>query len=224
MSQVLVVAAHPDDEALGAGATLARHTLSGGAVHILFLTDGVAARCSVDAKARDARRAAATAAAEILGAKPPRYFDGPDNQLDTLPLLTIAKAVEKAIAEVNPAIIYTHHGADLNVDHRVAHQAVLTAARPMPGMPVRAIYAFEVPSSTEWSSPAIGEPFHPTRFVDATRTLDRKTAALAAYKEEMRPFPHPRSIEAVQALMRWRGATVGCETAEAFEVIRDIVR
>lgn len=216
---VLVIAAHPDDEALGCGGAMARHSAQGEDVHVLFLADGVSSReGGGDA---DARAAAAREAAKVLGAKPPRFAGMPDNKLDTVPLLDVIKAVEAALADVAPDVVYTHHGGDLNVDHRIAQQATLTACRPLAGCPVRAIYAFEVPSSTEWNDDA--QPFIPNRFVDISATLDAKMKALACYSDEMRPFPHPRSVEAIEALAKWRGATAGLEAAEAFHVIRRVV-
>ena len=218
---VLVIAAHPDDEALGCGGVLARHSGQGEEVHVLFLADGVTSRDEAGEAEAGARAAAAFEAAKALGAKPPRFAGMPDNKLDTVPLLDVIKAVEEALAETAPDVVYTHHGGDLNVDHRIAHQAVLTACRPQPRSPVRAIYAFEVPSSTEWNDQP--EVFIPNRFVDISATLDAKMKALACYAGEMRPFPHPRSVEAIEALARWRGASAGLEAAEAFHVIRRVV-
>lgn len=218
---VLVVAAHPDDEVLGCGGTVARHAAAGDRVHVVIAGEGATAR-DVDAGSKDERAAlakAAQAAAATLGSEPPRMLGLPDNRLDTLPLLDIIKPIEAVVAEVNPDTVYTHHGGDLNIDHRIVHQAVLTACRPVPGSPVRRLYAFETLSSTEWG---IGEPFRPGHFVAIVGQLDRKRAALKHYDREMRAFPHARSFEAVDALARLRGATVGLEAAEAFVVIRDV--
>lgn len=128
------------------------------------------------------------------------------------------------IQEVKPETVYTHAGGDLNSDHRVAHESVITACRPVAGMPVRNIYTFEVPSSTEWASTAIGEHFVPTRFVDIKEYVETKMKAIGCYDFEiMRPFPHPRSLENIQALARVRGMAVGLEAAEAFMVVREVV-
>lgn len=218
--KVLVVAAHPDDEALGCGGTLARHAMAGDDVDILFLADGVGSRGSREAL--EARRQAARSAATILGVRPPRFDDLPDNCMDTVPLLDIVQRVETVVRAVEPEHIYTHHVGDLNIDHRLTAQAVLTACRPMAGSPVRSIHAFEVPSSTEWAAPTGATAFLPQRFVDIGAVLERKIAALAAYEIEMRAFPHPRSVEAITALARWRGAAAGLSAAEAFMVIREI--
>lgn len=199
-----------------------RHKQAGDTVHVLFLADGETAR---DAKAADRiadRRAQARLACEILGAEAPRFEDFPDNRMDTVPLLEVTKVVEKVVSALKPSIVYTHHAGDLNVDHRVAHQAVMTACRPLPGSSVRSIYAFEVASSTGWAGPA-WLPFAPTRFVGIEQQWSAKLRALRSYSDEMLAFPHVRSFEAVEALARWRGASVGVAAAEAFEVLREVV-
>ncbi len=226
---VLVVAAHPDDELLGCGGTLARHADAGDEVHILILAEGATARKGLAVgDARDATlqalRAAATRAAAIIGAHPPRFQGFPDNRMDGLPLIRVVRVVEAAVEAVRPDVVYTHHGGDLNIDHRITHQAVLTACRPLPENGVRTLLAFETVSSSEWASEAVGTPFRPQRFVDIGAHLDRKCRALACYETEMRPFPHARSLAGVDALARHRGASAGLEAAEAFMVIRDIDR
>ena len=220
-SCILAVVAHPDDEVLGAGGTLARHAASGDEVHIVFLTDGVGARGN-DRAAVERRAKAARLAASLLGACEPQFLGYPDNRLDRVDLLDITQAIEQVIKEIAPSTIYTHHAGDLNIDHVLCHRAVLTACRPMAGSKVRRIYAMEVPSSTEWSSPYSASAFVPTHFVDISATQEAKRRALEAYAEEMRAFPHPRSFEAIDALATWRGASAGLHVAEAFMVLREI--
>ncbi|WNK01382.1 PIG-L deacetylase family protein [Thalassospiraceae bacterium LMO-JJ14] len=224
MARVLVVAAHPDDEVLGCGGAMARHAMEGDKVNVLFLADGVSSRLGDNFEAECTEREnCARLASEILGAGPPEFLRLPDNAMDSLPLLKVVNLVEEVISRFVPSIIYTHHGGDLNIDHRIAHQAVITSCRPVPGSPVRAIYGFETLSSTEWASPASGTAFRPNRFVDITSTLELKTRALSAYKQEIQAFPHIRSHEALAALVRLRGATAGVGAAEAFAVEREIV-
>jgi N-acetylglucosamine malate deacetylase 1 len=220
-AKVLIVAAHPDDEVLGCGGTIARHADAGDAVDILFVSDGVGARAGSTADL-DRRCKSARAAAEILGARPPYFLNLPDNRLDSVPLLDIIKAIEKFVFELSPTRVYTHHSGDLNIDHRLVHEAVVTACRPISESHVRYLFAFEVLSSTEWGTHAGEAQFWPDHFVDVHNQMDRKLAALAAYAEEMHPFPHPRSIEAVRALATMRGATAGLEAAEGFLTIRVI--
>lgn len=223
MKHILIVAAHSDDEALGCGGTIAAQVELGAEVTVMFLTDGVGARQVNSLEPGVVHRAEASRkAGDILGVKGIVQRDFPDNRLDSVPMLDIVKSIEPVIADLKPSIILTHFADDLNVDHRVCHQAVLTACRPQPGHPVRTILGFEVPSSTEWafSAPA----FAPNYFVDISEHLPHKLRALDAYHEEMRPPPHPRAATSVEALARWRGATAGCAAAEAFTVIRTMVQ
>ncbi|MGO9088649.1 MAG: PIG-L deacetylase family protein [Candidatus Sulfotelmatobacter sp.] len=224
--KVLVIAAHPDDEVLGCGATAARLIVEGNEVHFAILGEGVTSRHHDRADADAAQLATlhrqVHAAAAKLGVKNVVSHKLPDNRLDTVPLLDIVKIIEDLVERIRPEVIYTHHGGDLNIDHAVIHRAVLTATRPTPGQPVREIYAFEVPSSTEWAFQRIEPSFRPNVFVDVTRTLEAKIAAMECYESEARKFPHPRSPEALRALaMRW-GSVAGCAAAEAFELVRSI--
>ena len=225
---VLVVAAHPDDEVLGCGATIARHAANGDRVHILILAEGATSRRAqrdrgASKQALSRLGACAQRAGRILGAKSVTLEDLPDNRLDSVDLLDIVKIVERHVERLSPHTIYTHHSGDLNVDHRKVHEAVATACRPLPGAAVRRLLSFEVPSSTEWQLPGSQPPFQPTCFVDASRTLALKLRALRAYAQEMRPFPHPRSLRAVEHLAKWRGASAGLAAAEAFIVAREII-
>lgn len=219
---ILVVAAHPDDEALGCGGTIARWVDEGAEVHLAFMADGIGARIPgpEEERALHQRRDAANSAANILGATSVKFDDLPDNQLDSIPLLDIAQGVEALINRYQPETVLTHHAGDLNIDHRRVHQAVMTACRPQSGHPVKTLLCFEVMSSTEWQPACTSIPFEPHWYVDISTTLDRKLAALDAYSEEMRPWPHPRSIKAVDYRARWHGATIGCEAAEAFMLAR----
>jgi len=218
-TNVLVVAAHPDDEALGCGGAIARHSDRGDHVDILFLADGVGARGGDRADVLARRREAARGAATILGAKEPQFRDFPDNRLDSIDLLDIVQSVEEVLASRPYDIVYTHLEGDLNVDHQIVNRAVRTATRPTPTQSVRTVLAFEVPSSSEWAfsySPAQ----QPNLAISIADQMERKIAALRAYGSELRDPPHPRSIEAVRGLATWRGASHGLASAEAFTIIR----
>ena len=218
---VLIVAAHTDDEVLGCGGTIARHVAEGDAVYAVFMADGVSSRTHADQDDHAARNSSAERARKILGIRENFYFGLPDNRLDSLPLIEIVKRLESIIAQLQPNVIYTHHSGDLNVDHRIAHQAVLTACRPLPGSSVQEIYAFEVMSSTEWSG-QFAEPFIPNHFVDISNHLDKKMAGLQEYSVEMRSEPHSRSIQHLLHLVHHRGHTVGVHAAEAFLTVRTL--
>jgi LmbE family N-acetylglucosaminyl deacetylase len=160
--------------------------------------------------------------AEFLGARDLFLYSLPDNRFDQVPLLDVVKVVERLVSDLSPRIIYTHHSGDLNIDHTVTHRAVLTATRPVVGCPVKEIYAFEVPSSTEWAFQRLERPFTPNVFVDISATIEKKITGMEMYESEARVFPHPRSPEALRVIARRWGTVVGLEYAEAFELIRSV--
>ena len=223
---VLIVAAHPDDEVLGCGGTVARMVREENSVYIAILGEGITSRYDERERADqglvDALHARSRKVAEVLGATELFTYDLPDNRFDTVPLLDVVKIVEGLIESLKPEVIYTHHGGDLNIDHQVVHRAVLTASRPLADCPVKRLYAFEVPSSTEWSFGQLQPVFRPNVFTDISATLETKIEAMGLYEDEARPFPHPRSPEALRAIARKWGSTVGMEAAEAFELIREV--
>lgn len=223
---ILVVAAHPDDEVLGCGGTVARLAREGGTIRIAILGEGITARCAdrdqADQALVEALRVRSRQVGGMLGASDVSLFGLPDNRFDTVPLLDVAKIVEELVRRWRPEVVYTHHGGDLNIDHRVTHRAVLTATRPLAGQSVREVYAFEVPSSTEWAFQQFTPVFRPNVFVDIATTLELKIGAMAAYESEARPFPHPRSAEALRVIARRWGSVVGGEAFEAFELVRSV--
>jgi LmbE family N-acetylglucosaminyl deacetylase len=229
LSTILVLAAHPDDEVLGVGGTIARHASAGDQVHVVVAAEGVTSRDTHrDADGRkmeiEQLHSATHRAAEELGVTSVRFLGFPDNRCDAIDRLEITKAVETAIEQLRPDTVYVHHGGDVNVDHRRLNEAAFTACRPVPQHPVTRLATFETVSSTEWMPPGCFPVFQPNLFVDIAPYWPTKLAALRRYEEEMRPWPHPRSIEAIESLARWRGATVGVEMAEAFVLLRDVVR
>ncbi|OHB70611.1 MAG: GlcNAc-PI de-N-acetylase [Planctomycetes bacterium RBG_16_43_13] len=226
--KILVIAAHPDDEVLGCGATIAMHAKKGDEVHVVILAEGVTSRDDRrDPKGRKSELSelskAAHSANKILGVKSLTLHDFPDNRMDSLDRLDVIKVVEQLIDKYCPETVYTHHAGDVNVDHRIIHEAVVTACRPIPSQPVKILLFFEIPSSTEWQTPCSAASFIPNWFVDVSSTMDAKLQALVAYNSEMRSWPHARSIEAVTHLVKWRGATVGSEAAEAFVLGRNLI-
>ncbi len=226
---VAVVAAHPDDEVLGCGGTLARMANEGASVHVLLMGDGEGSRAShsgdpIDPRRIAARNAAAEAACRVLGCASVALLALPDNRLDGLELLDVIKHIEVFLQRYRPETLFTHHAGDVNVDHRVVHDAVVAACRPQPDYPLNELLFFEVPSSTEWRPAGSAQSFSPNWFVDISATLPKKLEALRSYETELRAFPHPRSLKAVTALAQWRGATVGVDAAEAFVLGRKLTR
>lgn len=221
---VLVIAAHPDDEVLGCGGTIARLTSEGHDVYVAILGEGITSRYEkreqADQGIMKELQDRSRQVSKLLGVKELYFFDFPDNRFDTVPLLDIVKTVEKLIDQFQPKIVYTHHGGDLNIDHVITHRAVMTATRPVENCPVKEIYTFEVPSSTEWAFGQFQPAFQPNVFVDISATLETKIQAMQIYESEARPFPHPRSPKALQAIARRWGSAVGVEAAEAFELVR----
>ena len=220
---ILVIAAHPDDEVLGCGGTIARSALEGRPIHIAILGEGLTSRQpnreDSDSKGVDALAQNATDVGAFLGAAAVHQFRYPDNRFDQVPLLDVVKTIEALIDEIRPSEVFTQHGGDLNIDHVVTFRATMTATRPVVDSPVRALYAYEVPSSSEWAFAKFDPRFEPNSFVDITSTLDRKVQAMEMYATESRVFPHPRSPEALAAIARKWGSTVGVDAAEAFQQI-----
>ncbi len=222
---ILVVAAHPDDEVLGCGGTVAKLGAST-PLHIAILGEGISSRharredadpAEVEKLKNDGR-----AVARLLAARDVTFAGLPDNRFDSLALLDVVKVVESLVARYRPEVIYTHHPGDLNIDHLVTFRAVLTATRPAGDCPVRDIYAFEVASSTEWAFRQLQPPFQPNVFVDIAATIEKKVAAMAAYESEAREFPHPRSGKALRVQARHWGSVVGLQYAEPFQLIRSV--
>lgn len=221
----LTVAAHPDDEILGCGATMARLAAEGAEVHVVILGEGATSRGDAPEPGRsetERLREQARRACAIVGAKSVEFEALPDNRFDELPLLEIVKRVETHVARVRPERVFTHHPGDLNVDHQLTCRAVVTATRTLPGQVVRELLSFEVPSSSEWAFGTTGPAFAPNCFVDVGGSLERKLEAMTCYESEMRPFPHPRSARALAAIATRWGSTAGCEAAEAFQIVRTL--
>lgn len=222
MRNVLVIAAHPDDETLGAGGAIALHRQLGDNVEVLILTDGVTARHQVAEPQKDAARRACS----VLGVEKVHFAGLPDQRLDGLALIDVITPISSVIGNLSPEIVFTHHSGDANQDHRTVFAATLVACRPSPGAPVRRLLAYEVVSSTEWGPPLPGWSFLPNYFVNIEATLDAKLRAFEVYREtfqsEVKDYPHPRSIEGVRQHARYRGQSIGVGAAEAFALIRHI--
>jgi len=224
-NKILIVAAHPDDEVLGCGGTIARLAREGNVIYTLILGEGITSRDEARDKAKRAKeirklKYQAERANNMLGVKKSFIFDFPDNRFDTVPLLDIIKIVEKVKKQLDPDVIFTHSRGDLNIDHRITFESVLTASRPVKKERLKELYSFEVPSSTEWSAAKISDYFKPNLFIDISNTLKLKVEALKVYSLEVRDFPHPRSPEAIEIIAKRRGIEAGLTAAEAFEIVR----
>ena len=225
MKRVLVVAAHPDDEILGVGATVAKHVAQGDEVYALILGEGQTSRGEhredISQGVVEELHKNTMESASKVGYRNVYFENFPDNRFDQVDLLDIVKAVEHKIREIQPEIIYTHYSGDLNIDHQYTARAVLTATRPIGDYPVKEIYAFETLSSTEWNFDYSVQPaFSPNVYVDITEYYDKKEAAMNCYVSELCQYPHPRSLEGMDVLSRTRGIAAGMKRAEAFMLIR----
>lgn len=220
----LVIAAHPDDEVLGCGGTMKKLSNQGEDVYIAILGEGITsryqAREEVDQSLIARLHKRSEQAAEIVGAKDLFMYSLPDNRFDTVAMLDVVKIIEKLVNDLQPDTVYTQHGGDLNIDHVVTYRATLTATRPMQGTPVKALYGYEVASSTEWSFQQFSPVFHANTFVDISETLEAKIAAMQVYESESRISPHPRSPEILRTIATHWGSVVGVNAAEAFNLIR----
>jgi LmbE family N-acetylglucosaminyl deacetylase len=213
--RVLIVAAHPDDETIGMGGSIRRFTDLGCSVRVVFLSDGVSSR---DAQREPLvkRQNSSLAALSHLGVSDVNFSKNPDNMLDTLPLLEIAKQIEFHVLDFEPKTVFTHFPFDLNIDHKLVSEATQIACRPKVSSPVNGLLFFEVASSTNWHFGL--NQFTPNYFIDITTTLSLKEKALQEYAAELDSFPNNRSLENLVNLSRTRGSFIGFEAAEAFQV------
>jgi LmbE family N-acetylglucosaminyl deacetylase len=212
---VIIVAAHPDDEVLGMGATINKLINFGNRVQVLFLSDGVSSR-NIPREDTDARQQSAISALEKLGCKEVYFTDFPDNQLDTVPLLEICKVIENRFTNFMPETVFTHFPFDLNIDHQLVSEAVTIASRPKSSSKIKNLFYFEVLSSTGWKFGS--RVFSPNLFIEIDNEFELKLEALQKYQKEMDPYPNARSLEAIEALAILRGASAGKKKSEAFEV------
>ena len=223
---VLVAVAHPDDDVLGCGATIALHAEAGDVVNVLIIGDGVTARYSEKEiesekiqKEVDNIKNNASKAVSILGVK---YIDIKGInccRFDKISLLDITKIIEEAIRRYEPDVIYTHSPTDANNDHTLVFKATQIATRPMQGSTIKEVLLMEVLSSTEWG---FYECFKPNVYVDVGQTINKKILAMKMFETEIKNFPHPRSLEAINVLAKKRGMEVGLFAAEAFQLLRSI--
>lgn len=222
MKKILIIAAHPDDEVLGCGGTIARLNKEGYELYTLILGEGITSRDKIRDRVKRQReisklRQQANNASKIVGIREVFFFDFPDNRFDAVPFLNIVKTIEKVKNKLKPNIVFTHYEKDLNIDHQITYKAVITATRPVREETVKEVYSFEIPSSTEWSYPL---SFSPDMFYDISETINIKLKALEEYKSELKEYPHPRSLEAVELTAKNWGIKVGLNYAEAFKCVR----
>ncbi|MDP9093384.1 MAG: PIG-L family deacetylase [Actinomycetota bacterium] len=220
MTRVLTVAAHPDDEVLGPGGTLAKHARMGDEVHALTMADGATSR--YEEAMAGVLAECSQHAARVLGLRSSLVCALPDQRLECVPLVELTRMIENHVDQIRPDVLYTHFPGDVNSDHGVVARATWIACRPyvVPGLRMFAVY--ETPSSTEWAWPLDGGSFTPGLFVDVTDMLEHKLAAMQCYPSELRPYPHPRSLRSLTERAAYWGSKVGKPAVEAFHVLREM--
>ena len=224
MKKIMLVAAHPDDEILGSAGTLLFFREKGYSIKVVFLSDGESSREKIknNKSLIQKRKEQAHKVSKLSKFQKPVFADFPDNALDTVPLLKIIKFVENEIKKFKPNIIITHNESDLNIDHQITCRAVVTATRPSTVSFVKSIYCFEVPSSTENNFLKKEINFNPNLFFDISKFIKKKIKLLKIYEDELKKFPHSRSLEGVEILAKYRGVQIGVKYAEAFYLLRKL--
>ena len=221
VQRLLAIAPHPDDEVLGCGGTIARLADAGATVHVAIVTRGTPPLYSDADSARDCEQA--RTAHDILGVSETHFFRFPAARLDTVPHAELNAALGQLMAKIMPDTLLLPFAGDIHLDHQLIFASSLVAARPNRATYPTRLYAYETLSETNWNAPYLTPSFVPTLFVDISHTLQRKLDAMRALTSQLKPFPNERSLEALEALARLRGATVHRPAAEAFVIIREVV-
>lgn len=218
---VLVIAAHPDDEVIGAGGTIARHVANGDSVHWCIVTQTYSPPWSEDDLITIRKQV--DEVQHVLGIQQVFFCGFPTVKLNTVPQVDLCSSLERVVEQVQPCVIYTTPRDDINQDHRIVYEATLVAARPLPGSCVRRLLSYEVCTTTRFGLPAGSTGFFPNVYVDIEEYLDRKLEAMRCYKTELREHPHPRSLKGLRLFANERGLSVGMKAAECFQLLRELV-
>ena len=216
--KILIIAPHPDDEVLGCGGIIAKHTKEGDEVYLCIVTKAYTPDWSEEFLKN--RPKEIEKANKILGIKKTYFLDYPTVKLDTIPQKELNEEISKVVNVVNPDILYIPYKGDLNKDHRLVFESSLVATRPA-NHKVKRILSYEALSETEWGQSI--EPFTPNVYIDISETFEKKIEAMKAYESELKQYPHPRSLEIVEALAKKRGSEAGVKFAEAFMLVREII-
>lgn len=225
MKKVLVIAAHPDDEVLGVGGTVAKLSSMGDECHLLIVTDGSSSQYRDSDHLHEiieAKKLETKGCSDLIGFKSIHYGELPDMKLDKTPHIVINQVIEKVIDEIQPDTVFTHFWGDVNRDHQEVYKSTLVAVRPVMGQVVKELYCYRVPSSTEWTPNKADTMFMPNYFVDIEAYADQKYKAFACYSTELRNYPHPRSVQYLRESDKAAGLRVGMLAAEEFVLLRKL--
>lgn len=225
MKKVLVIAAHPDDEVMGLGGTIAKLSAQGVECHLLIVTDGSSSQYRESnhlGEIIEAKKIETKNCADTLGFRSIHYGELPDMKLDTIPHIVINQVIERVIDEVQPDTVFTHFWGDVNRDHQEVYKSTLVAVRPVMGQVVKDLYCYRVPSSTEWTPNKADTMFMPNYFVNIEKYAEQKYKAFACYSTELREYPHPRSVEYLRETDKAAGIRIGLLAAEEFVLLRKL--
>jgi len=218
---ILVIAPHADDEILGVGGTIAKYIAEGHNVYICIVTCGHPSMFShesiknVKKEAKDSH--------SFLGIKDTIFLNLPAVLISEVPKYEINEKIYNVLDRINPDIVFIPHFGDMHLDHNIVSQSVMVGARPIKSHKIMEIYSYETLSETEWNIPHMSKAFIPNTYVDISRYLEKKISAMSFYASQLKDFPHPRSLDAIISLAKYRGSTIGVNAAEAFCLIRKIV-
>lgn len=224
MKNILIIAAHPDDEILGCGGTILKNIKYGNKVNILYISDGVGGRYADKSNKKiykdiNDRKNMAINASKFAKFKIVDFLGLENLELNKYRHNYVNNKIFDILKKIKPNVIYTNHPGDNNIDHRITFESTYTACRPNEYFKVKEFYTYEVPSSTDWASPS-NQFFIPKKFVDIGDFYKKKRKLLSFYNKELRKHPHPRSLKNIDALETYRGGMCGAKKAEAFDVIR----
>jgi N-acetylglucosamine malate deacetylase 1 len=217
--KILVVAAHPDDEVLGAGGTIAKLKNQGCEVHALIVTDGSSTQYAGNEETLKAKHVEADAAAAILKIDRIIQWDFPDMRLDSVDHVDINKKLETLLFAEKYDTVFSQEFGDINMDHRIVYQSISVAVRPYPFQSVKNFLTYYVNSSSEWGVVLNTEGFKPNIFVDIEDSIELKIDSMSQYKSELRKYPHPRSLEAIRISAQYFGNMAGFRFAEPFRLV-----
>lgn len=219
--KVLVISAHPDDEVIGAGGTIARHVDNGDEVYWCVVTEGYSPPWSEEYL--ETARQQVYDVKEVLGVQEVFFCGFPTVKLNTVPYMELSSSLEEIVKQVHPEIVYTTSGDDVNQDHRIVYNSTLVATRPLPGNSVRRLLSYEIGPNSRLGLAPGSCGFVPNVFIDISQYLDKKVEAMECYKTEIQEFPHPRSSKGLRLVAEERGLSVGMKAAEAFVLVRELV-
>jgi N-acetylglucosamine malate deacetylase 1 len=217
---IIIVGAHADDEVLGVGGTIQRAKKLGSTVSVLIITDSVSEQYQHDQSQIEKRNLSLRKCCDKLGVDKTIQLNFPDMRLDEVSHIELNKALYDVINNNFYDTVFVHHPGDINLDHRVVFESVMVACRPLPECHVKNLLTYYTHSSTEWGNASTGRLFEPNIFVDITNELPSKLEAFSFYEDEIRKFPHPRSLENISNTAKYYGSSVGLEACEMFKLIR----